>query len=116
MFAIDTTDIQRFAISSIGALILSTTCIAAAVSPAKAAEANAPLTVGDWQAEVEQQIDHVLRVPHRSLGQRDHAVATVNVRFDATGDFAGASIAKSSRVGFPFPSRRPIFELVEGVC
>lgn len=99
MFAIDATDIQRFAVSSIGALILSTACIVAAVAPAKAAEANAPLTVGDWQAEVEQQIDRLLRSPARSLGQRDHAVTTVNVRFDAAGKLAGASVARSSRIG-----------------
>ncbi len=99
MFTIDTSKIQRFAISSFGALILSTACVVGAVGPAKAATANAPLTVGDWQADVEQQIDRVLRVPDRSLGGRDHAVTTVSVRFDANGDFAGASVAKSSRIG-----------------
>lgn len=98
MSAIETSDIQRFAVSSIGALLLSAACVVGAVSPAKAAEANAPLTVGDWQAVVEQRIDHTLRIPERALDKRDHAVTTVNVSFDRQGDFTGAGVAQSSGI------------------
>ncbi|SDD21483.1 hypothetical protein SAMN05444678_110120 [Sphingomonas sp. YR710] len=38
MFAFDKSDLQRFAVSSVGALILSTACIVGAVGPARAAE------------------------------------------------------------------------------
>lgn len=40
MFSFDTTDIQRFAVSLIGALVLSTACVLSAVGPAKAASAS----------------------------------------------------------------------------
>ena len=38
MFSFDTSDLQRFAVSMIGALILSTACIVAAAAPVRAAE------------------------------------------------------------------------------
>lgn len=97
MFGFDTTDIQRFAMPSLGALVLATACVAL-IAPASAAESNAPFTVGDWQAVVEQRIDQILRVPAHSLDERDHAVTTVNIRFDAHGDFAEASVGQSSGI------------------
>ena len=42
-FKMDRTDIQRFLVSTIGALAVSATCIGAAVGPVKAAELRAPL-------------------------------------------------------------------------
>lgn len=97
MFAIDTTDIQRVAISSLGAIILSAACVMSAVGPARAADGNAPLTTGDWQAQVERSIDQTLRVPDGALRNRSHAATTVAVNFDADGRYAGATIARSSR-------------------
>lgn len=38
MFAFDKSDLQRFAVSSVGALLLSAACVVAAVGPARAAE------------------------------------------------------------------------------
>lgn len=38
MFGFDTSDLQRFAVSMIGAFILSTACIVAAAGPVRAAE------------------------------------------------------------------------------
>lgn len=96
MFSFDTTDLQRIAVSSVGALILSTACILGSTGPVRAAEPNAPLTVGDWQAEVEQQIDSKLRMPANALGSGDHAVATVAVAFDASGGFSDAKVVRSS--------------------
>lgn len=43
MFAFDKSDLQRFAVSSVGALILSTACVVGAIGPARAAEL-APLS------------------------------------------------------------------------
>jgi len=44
MTKFDKADIQRFLVSTIGALAVSATCIGAAVGPARAAEVRAPLT------------------------------------------------------------------------
>ncbi len=41
MFNFDRTDFQRFAVAAVGALILSTTAVGAAVGPAVAVEAPA---------------------------------------------------------------------------
>ena len=38
MFNFDISDLQRFAVSMVGALILSTVCIVAAAGPVRAAE------------------------------------------------------------------------------
>lgn len=97
MFAFDKKDFQRFAVSTIGALTLSAACVAAAVGPVHAG-APSPLTVSDWQNNVEKQIDARMRtsgaLPDWSAGD-----AVVNVRFTADGDYAGASLAQSSGVG-----------------
>jgi hypothetical protein len=45
MFSFDTSDLQRFAVSTIGALILSTACIVAAAGPVRAAEPTPQATV-----------------------------------------------------------------------
>ena len=89
-------DMQRVAVSTVGALILSTACVAGAIAPARAAEPNAPLTTGDWQARVSRQLDAKMSIPAFTLRNDDHAIATINVRFDADGVFSGASLAKSS--------------------
>lgn len=92
MFNLDTHDIQRLTVSAIGAVMLSSVCLMAAVGPAQAA----PATVDDWRAEVSAQIDDTLRFPHAALPRDDHAVATVRVRLNAEGEAQQVAIAKSS--------------------
>lgn len=91
----DKTDIQRFLVSAIGALAVSTTCVVAAVGPAKAADRSAPLTVTQWQAKVESRIENM---PEGTLGYQPQAltVSTVAVNFTAEGDYAGVKLTKSS--------------------
>lgn len=45
MFKFDTTDLQRIAVAAVGALILTTTFVGAAVAPARAAETAAVVVV-----------------------------------------------------------------------
>lgn len=97
MFNFDTTDFQRIAVSSAGALLLSAACVIGAVSPARAAEPNAPLTISDWQANVGRQINAELRTP--ATFRSDTATATVAIALDAGGDFTAAKVAKSSGNG-----------------
>ncbi|SNS82988.1 TonB family C-terminal domain-containing protein [Sphingomonas laterariae] len=97
MLKFDTIDFQRIAVSSAGALLLSAACVMGAVGPARAAEANAPLTISDWALDVSQQIDAELRAPSTFRG--DAATARVQISFDAAGAFTGASVARSSGNG-----------------
>lgn len=97
MFNFDTTDFQRIAVSSTGALLLSAACVLGAVSPVRAAEVNAPLTVSDWQADVGRQIDAELRTPATFRG--NSAITTVAIRLDAGGALASAKVAQSSGSG-----------------
>lgn len=94
MFHFDTIDFQRIAVSSAGALLLSAACVVAAVNPVRAAEPNAPLTISDWQQNVNRQIDKNLRVPTNF--DRKLAATAVSVVLDADGEFDGASVAQSS--------------------
>lgn len=94
MFHFDTIDFHRIAVSSAGALLLSAACVVGAVGPARAAEPNAPLTISDWQQDVNEQIDNNLRVPANFDSKL--AATTVSVVLNANGEFGGASVAKSS--------------------
>ena len=101
MTTIDLAEARRLAVSAIGALVLSATCIAGAVAPARAAEAttpNAPLTVADWQADVGSQLDARLQLPPYALAHRHHLLASVDVSFDRDGSFSGATIGQKSGV------------------
>jgi TonB family protein len=96
MTKFDRIDIQRLAVSAIGALIVSTACVAAATTPLHAAEiTNTPLTINDWQKSVEHQIDRNLRSP---AGLNDGVMRKVHVaiRFDEQGKIAGARVVRSS--------------------
>ena len=95
MFDFDKQDIQRFAISAVGALAMSAAGVLAAAAPAKAATPTAALTVADWQHSVAARIEAV----HEAATVYQPAsltAAEVEVRFTAEGDFAGATIARSS--------------------
>lgn len=88
-------DIQRFVISSVGAVALSATCIIGAVGPAKAATVPAPLTVQDWQRTVEYRIE-TLHEDRKVYQPQQMTASNVTVRFTADGDFAGAVVARPS--------------------
>ena len=93
---LDKTDIQRIAISSIGAVALTAASVFAAAAPARAATPNAPATVTDWQKGVERQLDSTQDAA--VLNSTDNRVRKVvmTARFTADGDYAGAQIAQSS--------------------
>lgn len=89
-------DIQRFTVSTFGALMISTVCIGAAVFPAKAAEVSVA-TAADWQAEVERRIDDAMRSPFAQ--SHEVVMAEVVMKFDARGAFRSASLGKTSGLG-----------------
>lgn len=94
MFNFDRTDFQRVAVSAMGALIVSTACITAAVGPARAA-APAAANISVWQRQVERRIDAtLLDVAPDQPGAS--TVATVRLAFDAEGDFDGAKLVGST--------------------
>ena len=88
-------DIQRMAISGIGALLVSTAFVGAAVFPAKAAEVTVS-TAAAWQAEVDRRIDNAMQSPN-ATSERP-VVAEVTVHFDDRGSFRSASLARSSGI------------------
>lgn len=91
MFAIDKTDLQRFAVSAVGALALSTASILAAVGPARAAT---PAT-DSWTAAVEQKI---AATDPTAAGVMPIApkAAAIRLTFTDAGNFAGATLARTS--------------------
>ena len=95
MFKFDKTDIQRFVVSTLGAIAVSATCVGAAIAPAKAADRNAPMSVAAWQAKVERRIDNA---PEGDLAYQPQqlTVSTVAVNFTADGDYAGIQLAQPS--------------------
>lgn len=93
MFTFDKHDLQRFAVSSVGAVALSAACIFGVAGPVRAATPNAPLTITDWQQVVEHRLEGLGAVPSDSNEVRETVIA---VRLTADGDFAGAAIARSS--------------------
>lgn len=92
MFSFDKVDMQRFAVSSLGALALSAACVIGAVGPAKAAS---PRTVADWQDKVERRLG-TIRETNAAYQPSKLMVSEVAVHFTADGDYAGAALAKSS--------------------
>jgi len=80
----------------IAAIAAGLTLSAIAVVPAPAHAASAPTSVIAWQANVEKQIARNLRMPENALSIRDHALAQVNVRFNADGQAGSVTLAKSS--------------------
>lgn len=94
MFNFDKSDVQRIAVSSIGALVMAATSVLAAAGPAKAASLNAPLTVADWQGAVQRQFDGVSDPVANAIGGTRKVILAA--RFTADGDYAGASVTRSS--------------------
>lgn len=98
MFSFDKKDLQRLAVSTVGALTVSAACVMAAVGPAHAG-APAPLTVADWQTNVERQIDRRMKQADAVLPAFSAGEAIVAVHFTADGDYAGATLTHSSGEG-----------------
>ncbi|WP_294392877.1 hypothetical protein [uncultured Sphingomonas sp.] len=93
MFNVNKTDLQRFALSSIGALALSGACILAAVGPVKAA--TSPLTAAAWEDKVAGKIRN-LRESDTAYTPTTAARSVVAAHFGADGEFAGATLLRSS--------------------
>lgn len=86
MFTFDKIDLQRIAVSSVGAMALSAACIVGVAGPARAG------TVGEWQSQVERQLDQNGTAPAGSKVRE----TDVSLRFNDDGRYAGASVVKSS--------------------
>lgn len=93
MITFSRNDIQRMTVSALGALLVSTACIGAAVFPARAAEVTIS-TAADWQTEVERRIDNAMLTP--SSRNQGVVMAEVVMRFDAQGNFRSATLGKTS--------------------
>lgn len=92
----DSLNAQRLAISAVGAMVLTATCVGAAVAPADAATLASPATIEAWQDRVEHQIDTRRDNFSLQMDAGKRAEAVLAVRFTADGDYAGAEIARSS--------------------
>ncbi|MFW2830281.1 energy transducer TonB [Sphingomonas sp. ID0503] len=93
MFNFDVIDFQRVAASTVGALVVSTACLAAAVAPARAAELK-PVSVAEWQANVSHKIDGTVR--SFNVDPEKKGVATLRLSFDKSGELADAKLATST--------------------
>jgi hypothetical protein len=91
MFKFDTSDMQRFAVSAVGALAVSAATLFVAAGPVKAATP----TVAAWEAQVADKID-AAREPGAVQNPTRMTKAEVAADFTADGDFAGARLARSS--------------------
>lgn len=89
MFNFDKVDLQRVAVSSVGAIALSAACILGVAGPAHAG------TVDQWKGAVEQQLD--ANIPATLINEATRPSETdLAVRVDAAGRYAGARIVRSS--------------------
>jgi hypothetical protein len=86
-------DAQRVVVSAIGALLVSTACVGAAVFPVNAAEVTVS-TAADWQTAVERQIDAVMQTPVTRFSKV--AMSEVVMHFDGRGAFRSATLARTS--------------------
>ncbi len=89
MFNFDKVDLQRVAVSSVGAIALSAACILGVAGPAHAG------TVDQWKSAVEQQLDAATPAAIVNEAKRP-AETDLAVRIDANGRYVGASILRSS--------------------
>lgn len=95
MFTFEKINAKRLAVSTLGALALTTACVGAAVVPANAATA-VPATIEAWQDRVETQIPSFADSVSLRMEPGKRAEAVLAVRFTAEGDYAGAEIARST--------------------
>lgn len=85
--------IGRTATVTLASLVLSTATLAFATAPARASTAS---PVATWQDSVNREIDHTIRAPAAHASVNSLAAVLLDVRFDANGHFADASIKRSS--------------------
>ncbi len=83
------TDFRQIATAAIGALVVSTACVGAAVGPARAATAS-------WQHKAEGRIATAAARSAAAAPARGTATATVAVSLDGAGKVGGARIMRSS--------------------
>ncbi|MET0238913.1 MAG: energy transducer TonB [Sphingobium sp.] len=83
-------NIRIAALTAISAFALAGTAVSA-----QAATQNAPLTLADWHAQAEKQIDAKMRVP-ADMTAGDVRTARVAISFDATGHATGSRLIQSS--------------------
>lgn len=95
MFSLDRTDLQRVAISALGAVTLTGICLGGAIAPLHAA-APAPATSAAWASSVERKLDRYDATVPAHLAPGTTATTELALRFTADGDYAGASVARSS--------------------
>jgi len=93
---LDKTDMQRIAVSAIGAAVLTSASVFAAAAPARAETRNAPQTVADWQRGVERQLHGAESAAVLKATDDRLRKVVLSARFTAEGDFAGAEIVQSS--------------------
>lgn len=91
MFTFDKIDLQRTAVSALGAVILSATSIFAVAAPAKAAE---PVNLSSWQSDVSGKLDSGLATANAKWkGDKD---ATVRVALNGEGKVVSVGMLKST--------------------
>ena len=88
-----TFDLKKFAISSVGAIALSATCVLAATGPV---HANVPLTPSDWQQAVSNRVSSNTDTASARVRPGKVAETVLALRFDAAGAYAGAAVDRSS--------------------
>jgi outer membrane biosynthesis protein TonB len=96
MFKFEKSDFQRFVVSSVGAVAVSSAFLLAAAGPAKAASPAAPVSTAEWQKQVERQISDSNDNLRMIEGSTKVHKVTLAARFTADGDYAGAAVASSS--------------------
>jgi TonB family protein len=97
MVKIDKQDVERLAVSSLGAAALSAACLFAALAPAKAeAKDAAPMTMAAWQHKVENRLDTIREQRGVAQPETGVAVSQVAVHLTPEGKLIEATIAKSS--------------------
>ncbi|WCT72312.1 energy transducer TonB [Sphingomonas naphthae] len=91
MFTFDKIDLQRTAVSALGAIALSAASIFAVAAPAKAAE---PTSLSSWQSDVSGKLDSGLAATNANW--KGDKQATVRVALTAEGKVASVGMLKST--------------------
>lgn len=94
MFKFDHIDMQRTAVSGFGALLFSAACVFGAVGPAKA---ETPVSIDQWQSNVQKQIDNHLAA-NGSQVITENSKAVVRVMLDGNSKVASAKVIESTGV------------------
>jgi len=96
MFTLPQSEFQRIAVSAIGAVLLTATCVIGAAAPVRAASLE---SLPAWTAAVQSRVAAVPASADQRLRPATLRSADVALRFTADGRYAGASLARSSGDG-----------------